>query len=97
MNCVMSLVRFDVGLNIRVLESVQPLHCLVLALGDCLGSPVECRYWDGIEPGTIMKHFIKYREQAGSQKPKLIKYTDDTAMVNFDSYLFRFLTRYRQI
>ena len=51
-------------------------------IGDCLGSPVECLYWEGIEVGFVLDKFAGYRESAGKNKPKLIEYTDDTAMVS---------------
>ena len=51
-------------------------------IGDCLGSPVECLYWEGIEVGFVLDKFAGYRESAGKKKPKLIEYTDDTAMVS---------------
>ena len=51
-------------------------------IGDCLGSPVECLYWEGIEVGFVLDKFAGYRESAGKRKPKLIEYTDDTAMVS---------------
>jgi ADP-ribosylglycohydrolase len=49
-------------------------------VGDCLGSPFECRFWKGIEPGVVQTKFSEYREIACKQKPTVIEYTDDTAM-----------------
>ena len=59
--------------------------CMVGAvLGDCLGAPVECKYWFGIEKRSVRKHFEAYQEKGsepGANKdPHLMKYTDDTAM-----------------
>lgn len=52
--------------------------CLVGALiGDCLGAPVECIYWDGLSPDRVEKQFEKY---ATDSPGKIYKYTDDTAM-----------------
>ncbi len=51
-------------------------------IGDCLGSPVECKYWEGIELGMVLDKFSGYRELASKQKPTQIEYTDDTAMVS---------------
>ena len=59
--------------------------CMVGAvLGDCLGAPVECKYWSGIETRSVKKHFDTYK-QNGSERGVisdecLMKYTDDTAM-----------------
>ena len=50
-------------------------------IGDCLGSPVECQFWEGIEPAVVLNSFISYREEACKLKPRPISYTDDTAMV----------------
>jgi len=30
-------------------------------VGDCLGSPFECRFWKGIEPGVVQTKFSEYR------------------------------------
>ena len=51
-------------------------------IGDCLGSPVECQFWEGIELGVVLGKFSEYRESAAKKKPELIEYTDDTAMVS---------------
>ena len=61
--------------------------CMVGAvLGDCLGAPVECTYWHGIDRKTVRKHFDAYVEKGktfGNEKTetqKILEYTDDTAM-----------------
>lgn len=53
-------------------------------VGDCLGSPVECKFWEGIEPAIVLRNFIEFREEACKLKPRRIRYTDDTAMVRFN-------------
>ena len=51
--------------------------CMVGAVvGDCLGSPVECQFWDGIPIAQVKKLFKDYQ---GSNHEQL-QYTDDTAM-----------------
>ena len=56
--------------------------CLIGAVvGDCLGSPVECKYWDGIDPAKVIKRFSTYKEHGqDAMSSKVYKYTDDTAM-----------------
>ena len=50
--------------------------CLVGAvMGDCLGAPVECRFWEGISTRQVDKQFQMYLSDN-----KIYKYTDDTAM-----------------
>ena len=55
-------------------------------IGDCLGSPVECQFWEGIELGTVLDKFSGYREMASKQKVSQIEYTDDTAMVSLNCF-----------
>ena len=71
----------------RLLDKVQ--GCLVGAvIGDCLGAPVECKYWDGIPASAVTKHFEGYHKAAAvadesdeaSDGQAMFKYTDDTAM-----------------
>lgn len=45
-------------------------------IGDCLGSPVECQYWDGISRDAVKKRFQMYKKDSKAT----YKYTDDTAM-----------------
>jgi ADP-ribosylglycohydrolase len=52
-------------------------------VGDCLGSPVECQFWEGIPVPDVLDKFSGYRALACKQKIELIQYTDDTAMVLF--------------
>jgi poly(ADP-ribose) glycohydrolase ARH3 len=57
--------------------------CMVGAVvGDCLGAPVECQFWDGIPAEKVVEYFTEYikdseAEAAAEQK---FRYTDDTAM-----------------
>jgi hypothetical protein len=50
-------------------------------IGNCLGSPVECQFWKGIEIGQVLNMFAEYREMASKRNVKLFKYTDDAALV----------------
>lgn len=45
-------------------------------IGDCLGSPVECQFWEGIPISQVKKIFKDYQEHNGEE----LQYTDDTAM-----------------
>ena len=58
--------------------------CMVGAvLGDCLGAPVECTYWTGIEKRSVNKTFNTYKENGSKNTDRndtSMKYTDDTAM-----------------
>ena len=58
--------------------------CMVGAvLGDCLGAPVECQYWFGIEKQAVRRRFDDYKEkgsQLNARSDAPLKYTDDTAM-----------------
>ena len=56
-------------------------------IGDCLGSPVECQFWQGIELGQVLQMFTEYRTMASKQKIELFKYTDDTAMVSLNQLM----------
>jgi len=51
--------------------------CMVGAvIGDCLGSPVECKFWRGIPAKRVSEIFKEYQ----NEDHKILKYTDDTAM-----------------
>ena len=62
--------------------------CMVGAvLGDCLGAPVECTHWYGIDRKVVRKHFDVYIEKGSKEVMRkqnngknILKYTDDTAM-----------------
>ena len=62
--------------------------CMVGAvLGDCLGAPVECTHWYGIDRKIVRKHFDVYIEKGSKEVMRkqnngknILKYTDDTAM-----------------
>ncbi|XP_040580145.1 ADP-ribosylhydrolase ARH3 [Lepeophtheirus salmonis] len=50
--------------------------CMIGAvIGDAMGSPVECKYWNGISEERVRKEF-EYNEEG----ERLKRYTDDTAM-----------------
>lgn len=46
-------------------------------VGDCLGSPVECKFWRGISKTKVDSIFENYRQEKTQEK---YTYTDDTAM-----------------
>ena len=51
--------------------------CMVGAvIGDCLGSPVECQFWEGIPISQVLSLFKAYQEPGHAE----LNYTDDTAM-----------------
>ena len=55
--------------------------CMVGAvLGDCLGAPVECSYWHGMDRKIVRGRFDVYMEKGSKQVKPILKYTDDTAM-----------------
>ena len=68
--------------NKILLDNVR--GCMVGAvLGDCLGAPVECQYWFGIEKEAVRRRFEDYKEkgsQSNAKSDTTLKYTDDTAM-----------------
>ena len=47
-------------------------------IGDCLGAPVECTYWDGI---PLAKCASRFQDIYQVPSQKIYEYTDDTAMV----------------
>ena len=51
-------------------------------LGDCLGAPVECKYWHGIDRKTVRERFDVYMDNGSKQNngKSIMNYTDDTAM-----------------
>lgn len=55
--------------------------CMIGAvLGDCLGAPLECQHWEGIDFAHVKRQFHKYEFEGQKPEPKIRPYTDDTAM-----------------
>lgn len=65
------------GSGSRLLDRIEG-SMVGAVIGDCLGSPVECKHWQGIPAKKVVERFRKYTE--GSKAKNYYKYTDDTAM-----------------
>ena len=48
-------------------------------IGDCLGAPVECTYWDGI---PLAKCASRFQDIYQVPSQTVYEYTDDTAMAH---------------